>query len=286
MNLDGSCSGMTPVAFGDDMVAHTIPATGEGVLWLHGYTMDSTLWKPLWGRLRGWRHIGVDWPGHGLSPAARKRYSLPTLAHAIGQTALLFEVRHIIGLSFGAILALQIATEFPNSFETLILGSAGLAGGAEVAFGRQKLAELAAIHRLCGPGPWMADLWVREPPQIFTGAKKCPHLWQALRDVVENHKWTEFENGLMNDLSSYSQVENLERLAVIQSVTLIVVGEHEMSEFLDAAELIQRAIRQCERVTIPGRGHLCMLEAPIETASIIEDHLMRHRAEGTESQCL
>src|SRR4029077_8416311 len=57
-------------------------STGSGptVLWIHGYTLDSSLWADLWQRLPGYRHIGVDLPGHGSSGPVPAGLTLPALA--------------------------------------------------------------------------------------------------------------------------------------------------------------------------------------------------------------
>ena len=41
------------------------PLSGPAVVWIHGYTMDSSTWEELWALLPGWFHIGVDLLGHG-----------------------------------------------------------------------------------------------------------------------------------------------------------------------------------------------------------------------------
>ena len=49
------------------MPAVAVHSVGDGpaVVWIDGYTMDSTSWSELWGLLPGWRHLGIDLPGHG-----------------------------------------------------------------------------------------------------------------------------------------------------------------------------------------------------------------------------
>ena len=51
----------------EGLSARVQPGSGPKVIWLHGYTLNSSVWLPLWRRLPGWTHIGIDLPGHGAS---------------------------------------------------------------------------------------------------------------------------------------------------------------------------------------------------------------------------
>ena len=93
-----------------------VQATGYGpaVLWIHGYTMDSTLWHPLWDLLRGFRHIGIDLPGHGRSGPLSQDDTLPALAARIAEIARAEHAHGVVALSFGSCVALQLATAYPH----------------------------------------------------------------------------------------------------------------------------------------------------------------------------
>ena len=46
--------------FAEGIVAREQAGDGDKVLWIHGYTMDSSLWQPLWDQLPDWHHIGME----------------------------------------------------------------------------------------------------------------------------------------------------------------------------------------------------------------------------------
>ena len=110
------------VNFGDGLAARIVPGPGTKVLWIHGYTLDSSSWQTLWELLPDWYHIGIDLPGHGSSLPLGVGDDLQSLARRVGQLALEHEVQHLVALSFGTLIALQIAIEFPSAFSSLILG--------------------------------------------------------------------------------------------------------------------------------------------------------------------
>jgi pimeloyl-ACP methyl ester carboxylesterase len=262
--------------FADEMRAR-ISGAGEGVLWLHGYTMHSGLWQTLWDLLPGWLHMGVDWPGHGLTPPALYPASLPLLARKIGEAALNHNAHHIVGLSFGSTLALQIAAEFPSSFSSLILGAAGLTGGPEEPEAKGHYREVIKLYRSRGRGLWLAEAWMKGPPDIFTTASANPHLWKELVDAVSWHSWSELDDGFMEKLTRWRQVDHLEQISAVTSAVLLIVGDEEMPSFSKMAKLIHDTVPNAQLTHIQHSGHLCLLESPVQAAHLINGHLHANR---------
>lgn len=259
------------VELGEGIAARIAPGPGEKVLWIHGYTLDSSVWEALWGQMPTWYHIGIDLPGHGASAALSNYPTLPGLGQTIGRLALREGARHVIGLSFGTLIALQVAIEFPTAFASLILGAPTLGAGPQDPFTGQRYREMLQLYWRQGPGRHMTELWMRWPPDIFKGASDKPALWQQLQALVDRHSWIELKNAVMRGYSTHAQTP--EALHQIAAATLILVGEDEMPAFKRSAELIQRDIPAAEVVYLPRTGHLCMLEAPVLSAAMIAAHL-------------
>ncbi len=118
---------MTPVDPRVDLRARTV-GRGPAVLWIHGYTMDSSLWRPLWELLPGFRHIGVDLPGHGRSGPLSPDATLPGLAARLASLAQAESARAVVAISLGSCLALQLAIEWPELIDRLVVGAATIAG--------------------------------------------------------------------------------------------------------------------------------------------------------------
>jgi len=250
---------------------------GPAILWLHGYTLDSSSWAELWNLLPDWRHIGVDLPGHGASLPLGPAEDLPMLARRIGQMALDQNVQHIVALSFGTLLALQIVIEFPTSFRSLVLGAPALGGGPQDEEVGRRYQELAEMHRSQGFGPGLRQRWMQSPPNIFKGAEANPELWDRLWRIVGKHPWWELEDGSYARLSNHPQSKA--ELRRVQTATLVLVGENELDAFKRCAELIRRSIPDCQRLYVPVVGHLCMLEDATGVHTTLERHwLAKHSA--------
>ncbi|HSD83663.1 MAG TPA: alpha/beta hydrolase [Anaerolineae bacterium] len=264
----------SPVQVSAEIAARIAPGSGEKVLWLHGYTMDSSIWGELWRFLPEWYHLGIDLPGHGASAPIAGTQTFPALGQTLGQLALEHGVRHIIGLSFGGMVALQVASEFPDSFATFTLGSPGLGGGPQDPHARDQYRELMRTYWEKGAGPWMTDLWMQWPPDIFKGASEHPQLWQQLREIIDRHSWAELRNPGMQNLTTYQQRN--EALQKIQAAILILVGEQDIPVFRATAELIQRQIPDTHCEVVAQAGHLSMLEKPLVASELIAAHLRSH----------
>jgi pimeloyl-ACP methyl ester carboxylesterase len=268
----------TFVEFSEGIASRVVPGPGERVLWIHGYTMDSSLWCELWSHLGEWHHTGIDLPYHGRSAYPEPQHTMPQFARLIGEQALAQGVRHIVGLSLGAILTLQIATEFPDAFASVTLGSAGINRGPNDPRAGLHYWRLQALYKERGAGPWMTRQWMKWPPNIFKGAANHFDLWQRLVEVINRHSWEEFRVPYIGKLTQYSQIDHLERIGRIQSPTLLVLGEEEMPAFKHAAAILQDTIPNCHCVRLPRAGHLCLLERPVASAEAIREHWLQQEA--------
>jgi 3-oxoadipate enol-lactonase len=256
-----------------DGLAEHATGSGEDVLWFHGYTMDSSVFAEVWAALGGFRHIGIDLPGHGASRPFRTPEELDALAATIADAAELRGIRHLAGLSFGTLLALQVAIARPNAFTSLVLAAPGLAGGRHEPEIEQRFMELALLHRTAGPGAHMTALWMRDPPDTFKYVNRRPILACRLGAVIDGHAWSELET--FATLGFTRPAQNREALAGIRAATLVLIGEHELEAHRACAELIVDAVPDAALETIPEAGHLALLEDPVVAADAIAAHLTR-----------
>lgn len=250
-----------------------VEATGQGpaVLWIHGYTMDSTLWQPLWDLLPGYRHLGLDLPGHGGSGAPGRGDTLPALAGRIAEIARAERASRVVALSFGSCVALEFAAACPGLVSRLVVGAPTIAGAAPTPGAADREMRLALLYRLAGPGPHMTKLWMTSPPDIFRGTERRPQLRERVRQVVDRHGWTPMESGAMRSLSAHTHTDA--DLGRIDAATLVLTGEEDMPVFTANAARLAAVIPGCTRLTVPEAGHLCLLERPDVVAGPLRAHL-------------
>ena len=256
--------GQKRIPWGSELSALT-EGEGPGLLWIHGYTMGPELWRPLWQALPGWRHVGVCLPGHGQSRALSDRDDYACIAREIAEPAIAAGIRHVVALSFGSIVALQMAIDHRDAFDALVLGSPSLAGQDDDPRVRRVYERLFRIAAVAGPEE-LAAHWMSEDCPIFDGARRYPDLMATLARVIGAHCWDELRGHAMESLSGWLQrPRDLKR---ISAQLLLVVGEHDMMAHRRAAEIIRRSAPRAKRVYLDA-GHLCLLECPEESVAEI-----------------
>ena len=258
------------VNLGDGFAARVLPGKEDVVFWIHGYTLDSTCWIRLWDHLPNWAHISIDLPGHGNSLPLNGSEELSTLARKIGTLAIAHRARHLIALSFGTVIALQIALEYPDAFATLTLGAPFMGGGP---FDPQvwiRYKEVKALFRQAGYGPKIRDCWMGPGTSLFRNIETRPQLWDQLRHQVGRHPWWELSDDSYFWL--WHTPHGVKELCRIGLPTLLLVGEEDCEAVKQCAHVLERVISRCQRCDLPGLGHLCLLEDPAYVQPFIEQH--------------
>jgi 3-oxoadipate enol-lactonase len=253
-----------------DYAVHT-HGEGPSVLWLHGYTMNSAVWPRLWDALPGWRHVGLDLPGHGASAALRPGMSLPELAADIAEVCRREQAHRVVALSFGSMIALQLAIDHPALVRNLVLAAPTIAGRPAEPGTGSRYRELYQLYSVFGAGEHLTDTWMKSPPDIFLGTERHPDVRAHLREIINQHRWEELRTNSMHALTAHPHRE--QDLAGIQAHTLVLTGTEDMPTFHENAVILRRTVARCETRQVPDTGHLCLLEAPEPVAPHVDVQL-------------
>ena len=256
--------------FANGIVARTWRGPRESILWIHGYTIDSSSWVEIWSHLPAWTHIGVDLPGHGRSAAVRPMASLRKLGETLAEAALREGVRHVVGLSLGSLIALEVVLARPNAFATLTMAAPALGRGPVEASVGARFLELQEMYRQRGPGPWMTELWMRCPPDTFAHAPQSLHV--RLATLIDRHTWSEFDSPNFGIAGFAYNSQNVSGLARSTARLLILIGEKELEAFRKTAAILQAICPDAIVVELPGAGHLCLLQSPEHSAELMAKH--------------
>ena len=253
------------------IAVHDSGGNGPAVVWVHPYTLDGSVWRRLWDRLPGWRHVAPDLPGHGRSRPLRPGERLADLADVVTDVATRSSARRVVGLSFGSTVALQAVISSPRRFQTLVLAAPAVAGWPRDPASGVRYAQLRWLFTAYGRGPHLTTLWMSSPPDIFRGAKSRQELWTELRGLVERHPWDELADNSMAGLLAADQTDD--QLSFLDAETLVVVGEHDMPTFRATADRLEQLLPGCQLLEVAEAGHLPLLERPDAVAPAIDRHL-------------
>ncbi len=259
-----------------DDVALFVVAEGDGepVVLLHGHTLDLRVWDEIVPVLvaSGLRTIRYDQRGHGrsASPPGGYRWGdhAADLAEVIARVA--GGPAHLVGLSKGGGIALELAVRRPELVRTLALigplvPDAPLPDELVASF-----RAVAKAIRSAGPGAVMGEVWLSNP--LIASAAALPGARERLEAMLRTFPAGEY-------LATARDVPDREwkltdRLSEITAPTVIVRGEHEVHSFASNAELLATRISSARLMTIPGSGHLVPLEQPAAAAAVLKGFLV------------
>jgi len=232
---------------------------GEGVplVLLHGFLCDSRCWMPqLLGMADGFRVVAWDAPGAGASADPPETFTTADYARCLADFLDAIGVRraHVVGLSWGGILAQEFYRLYPERLRCLVLADtyAGWRGSLPEPAWKQRLAE--CLLDAAGPA---AAVVAKFLPGVFSNAAT-----QAVREdfaaIVSEFHPLGFR---LMSLSS-AEMDTRDLLPTIAPPTLVLWGEDDRRSSLNVAAQLHAAIPGAELVILPNAGHLSNMEQP------------------------
>ncbi len=241
---------------------------------IHGWGLHGSVWQDIATELsRDFTVHCVDLPGHGNSPLLEEQYDLENIATAVAAALSLITMNniHLLGWSFGGMVATQMALNSPQWIDKLILVATNLrftqdndwpeAMDPDVLNSFADMLEhdynktLERFFALQLLGMPEAKVILRELKQRLI-YKRQPDI-RALRGGL----------AILRDTDLREDVRGL-----TQSVQLIM-GEKDKLVPIEAAEKIANYIPSAGVVKFPRSGHAPFLTHPAQFVDAIKLHL-------------
>jgi pimeloyl-ACP methyl ester carboxylesterase len=250
---------------------------GEPVLLVTGWTISSAVFDPVAEHyLPHVRVIAYDHRGAGRS----ERWLAPVSAAMLAADAARvlddrdLESAHVVGLSLGAAMALELAIRMPSRVRSLVLIGGG-AGGPDTVLPPAGDA-LRAID-----GVWRDTLRQR---RLWPAAAVFSARFRREQPDRVAHYMPAFSRHLAPPWASWWQlvaIANFGRHASLRRVrapTLVLHGDEDVMSPPANARLLAEGIPGAELHIVPGAGHALPMELPEETARLIVAWVRRHAA--------
>jgi pimeloyl-ACP methyl ester carboxylesterase len=265
-----------------DRVAYRAAGKGPVVLLVHGMAGSSVTWRHVMQALsQRLTVVAPDLLGHGQSDKPRGEYSLG--AHTDTLRDLLDTLGHrratFVGHSLGGGIAMQLAYQFPERCERLVLvNSGGL--GREVSLilrlltspGAEYVLPLVCTPRLRDAGSlvatWLARAGVRAAPA-------SQEMWRSYASLADAATRQAFFRGLRDVLDLSGQaVSALARLyRAARLPTLILWGAQDTFIPVSHAVAAHQAIPGSRLEIFDGVGHYPHCEAPERFVEVLVDFI-------------
>lgn len=246
---------------------YEIRGDGPTLVLISGANLDSRLWDEQFEDFaERFRTLRYDPRGIGRSDQPEEPFShyedLRALLEYLG-----IESAHLLGFSFGAGVALDLAVAYPDRVESLILVAPGLSSWKDEL--APVLAELSVQATDEGRAKAI-DVLLSDPNMP---GDDNPEARQRMRVILEDSPRL-FDSGfaylqMMEPLDPPAE----ERLEEIVVPTLLVVGERDHPGIHENVDMLQQGIEGARKVLIMGVGHVVNLEHPEELRRVVFDFL-------------
>jgi pimeloyl-ACP methyl ester carboxylesterase len=259
---------MPEVDVGDLRIAYAAAGEGRPLVLLHGAPGNSGLWhRQLDGLAADFAVLAWDAPGCGGSADPPEGWRMPDFADCLAAwlDAIGVERPHVLGLSWGSTLALELYRRHSHLPASLVLvgAYAGWAGSLADDVVAERLEKiLSEVDR--PPEEWAASYI----PGFVTDAAPPALAAELVAMVGEHHP-----AGTRTMARAMAEADLRDVLPRIDVPTLLLYGELDRRSPLSVAEELHAAIPGSELVVLPASGHVCNVEKPAEFDAAVRDFL-------------
>jgi 3-oxoadipate enol-lactonase len=255
----------------------TGPRGEPPIVLIHAGVADRRMWDPGWPELTGERDVvRLDLRGFGDS-AGRPAGPVAHFGDVLGTLSELgIDGCHLVGASFGAGVAVEVALTAPSAVASLLLAAPAGSLLADMTPDLRAFidAEGAALERGDLDAAVEANLswWVegprRSPDQVDPSVRERVRCMQR-RAFGVTSGWDDVEE---RELAPPA----LDRLGEISVPVLVLAGGLDLDTVHDAAGRLVSEIAGARRVDWPDAGHLPSMERPADFLSLLREWIRQH----------
>jgi pimeloyl-ACP methyl ester carboxylesterase len=232
---------------------------GSALILLHGFLCDSRCWRlQLTGLSNQFRVVAWDAPGAGSSSDPPEAFTTADYARSLSAflDALGIMRAHVVGLSWGGILAQEFYRLYPKRLLSLVLADtyAGWKGSLPESVCKGRLE--ACLRDSAGPTHAVV---ARLLPGMFTDSVSEDARKELAVVMSEFHPV-----GFRVMSRSSAETDTRDLLARIRVPTLVLWGEEDRRSPPHIAEQLRSAIPSAELAIIREAGHVSNMEKPEE----------------------
>lgn len=238
-------------------IAVRVSGAGPTLLFLHGIGGNSRNWAPQLDHFGG-RYTAAAWDarGYGESGGALGRFEqfaddAAVVIGALGGPA------HVVGLSMGGRIALDLVRRYPDKVRSLTLANTS-AGSPETAAPEKVAAFLAMrLKPLVEDGLSPADI-----AEAIVGGIAGPNISPAAREALLDSHRRLHKDGYIAAMRAVTAFTDFPDFVSIAVPTLVLTASEDRVAPPAHARLMAETIRGAQLVEIVGAGHISNLEAP------------------------
>lgn len=233
----------------------------ESILFIHGIGASSWMWWQQLPAFSDYKIITVDLPGHGKS-AHIPWTSLAATADLIAEHVLQDRIVHVVGLSLGGHVALELAKRYPEKImSTFVTGITVKPMSFQFLIPLQSRLVQKQIHNTS---------YLRELAHDYY---QLPS--DKIAEFIENYQLLTKENyeTIWKEIAQFHLDGSYESIA---KPCLIAAGSQESSGILDSIQIAPKIIPSAEGHLIPNAHHAWPVQNATLFNQILRDWLLHY----------
>ena len=251
----------------------------ETVVLIHAVGHDLTYWdRQIEALSASYNVVAFDLPGHGRSAPNASPWTFAYAADVVAQliTKLSASPVHLVGLSFGGMIAQNTALTHPELIRSLTLIGTAPSFPEEV---RAGMRARAALVRSGG----MAAVVESSLQRWFT-----PQTRERRPDITDRVIKTLLGDDAATHAAIWDMISGLDldsRLSEIACPTLVLVGEGDPSTPPAVASRLAGAIKRSSLIVVPKASHIVTVEAPTAVNTALLSFLAGPASQSLGASC-
>ena len=228
------------------------PKGEEAIFFLHSNIASARWWHPVLEKLPlKYRGIALDLRGAGLSDKPNVGHTTDQFAHDVIALAdhLNIEKFHVVGHSYGGLIALKTALDAPKRLKSLLLMNPAPANGLHFP---QPVHEMMKV--------WKED-WQQLAELLASANPKTDHTtfyWQQIMD----ESFVASDATFLTNMVEMGKYDYSDRLHEVTCKTLITCSPHDLWIPIDDINKMLAKLPNAKKLEIQNVGHTPALEVP------------------------
>jgi len=263
------------IQIGESRLFYEMKGEGKAVILIHGGLLNMHMWDEQFNIFsKEYKVIRYDAMGHGKSINKNSTYShhedLKILIDSLN-----LDKPVIMGLSMGGYVAIDFALAYPEVASSLILVSPGLTG---FNFDSKQLLEYQnRLVRAAQGGDtrmvieYFMRSWTDGPYRVPRQVDSIVR--EKVRTMIEG-TYTTFNNSSVEKRLAPVAIDRLKEISIN---TLTIVGDMDVPDIIEIADLIDRDVSNSQKVIIQGAAHMVNMEKPGIFNRIVLEFLGKNR---------
>ena len=250
---------------GRPRIACSMQGDGELLVFLHGIGGNRRNWSPQFPRFSA-RHTCLAWDARGYGDSEDDPPLTSFADFADDLAALLVHLdrgpAHVVGLSMGGMIALDLVDRYPGLVASLVLADSAAGFGPSTPEERAEFLDRRLTPLLSGAR--MADI-APSLIEVLVTPGASPNAVEMVRDSLLRLRPEPY----MNALRAFTTTDFTASVQRIDKPCLVIVGEEDRVLPLARSQALAASIRGSRLAVIPACGHL----SNIECAEAFNDHV-------------